>query len=371
MCLSRSECNERMTGKPITIVGGGLAGLTLGIGLRQRGVPVTVWEAGHYPRHRVCGEFISGRGQETLSRLGLRELFERAGAVNARTAAFFSATRSTPPRSLPAPAICLSRFTLDQLFANEFQKLGGELCAGQRWPAGGVHASTGSDRPKPELQPEGVVRATGRHLRPTENGWRWFGLKVHARNVPLTADLEMHVSPRGYVGLCRVNGGAVNICGLFRRRAGMSGSPQNWREWLRGQAGSPLNQRLAAAEFEENSFCAVAGISLRPQHAAARDACCVGDAITMIPPVTGNGMSMAFESAELAIEPLAAWSRGGISWTEASRTAAQRCDAAFARRLMWAKWLQRMMLTPSLQNVLIRLVSHSEWFWRTAFEWTR
>ena len=80
--------------KPITIVGGGLAGLTLGIGLRQRGVPAALWEAGHYPRHRVCGEFICGRGQETLARLDLRELLERAGAVGADTAAFFSATQS-------------------------------------------------------------------------------------------------------------------------------------------------------------------------------------------------------------------------------------------------------------------------------------
>ena len=65
--------------KPITIVGGGLAGLTLGIGLRQRGVPVSVIEAGQYPRHRVCGEFISGRGQETLTRLGLTEPLRQAG----------------------------------------------------------------------------------------------------------------------------------------------------------------------------------------------------------------------------------------------------------------------------------------------------
>ena len=56
--------------KPITIIGGGLAGLTLGIGLRQREVPVTIWEAGNYPRHRVCGEFISGNGQAVLERLG-------------------------------------------------------------------------------------------------------------------------------------------------------------------------------------------------------------------------------------------------------------------------------------------------------------
>src|SRR6202142_1414211 len=117
--------------KPITIVGGGLAGLTLGIGLRQRDVPVTVWEAGHYPRHRVCGEFISGHGQETLARLGLRELLERAGAVNAPTAAFFSATQSAPPRSLPARAICLSRFTMDHALAVEFRRLGGELLEDQ------------------------------------------------------------------------------------------------------------------------------------------------------------------------------------------------------------------------------------------------
>jgi menaquinone-9 beta-reductase len=360
-----------MAVKPITIIGGGLAGLTLGIGLRRRGVPVTVWEAGHYPRHRVCGEFISGHGQETLARLDLRGLFERAGAVNASTAAFFSTAQSAPPRPLPARAICLSRFKLDHALAVEFKKLGGELREGQRWPSAGVHASAGADRLKPELQPEGIVRATGRHVQPTENGWRWFGLKVHARNVALIADLEMHVSPRGYVGLCRVEGGAVNVCGLFRRRADENHVPQNWRDWLRGQAGSPLNRRLAAAAFEENSFCAVAGISLRPQRAAARAECCIGDAITMIPPVTGNGMSMAFESAGLAIEPLAAWSRGEISWTQTRQTLARQCDDAFARRLAWAKWLQRVMLAPSLQNVLVRLVSRSEWFWRTAFERTR
>ena len=39
--------------RTVTIIGGGLAGLTLGLALRQRDVPVTVCEAGTYPRHRV------------------------------------------------------------------------------------------------------------------------------------------------------------------------------------------------------------------------------------------------------------------------------------------------------------------------------
>ena len=343
--------------KPITIVGGGLAGLTLGIGLRQRGVPAALWEAGHYPRHRVCGEFICGRGQETLARLGLRDLLERAGAVGADTAAFFSATQSTRPLPLPSQAICLSRFTLDAVLAEKFRELGGELWEGKR------RSDADTD--------EGVVRATGRRLQTEEGGARWFGLKAHARNNPLTADLEMHVSSRCYVGLCRVNGGRVNVCGLFRRRAGESVGLQNRRELLRGPIGSPLHQRLASAEFDEDSFCAVAGLSLQPYRAAARTDCCVGDAITMIPPVTGNGMSMAFESAELAIEPLVAWSRGEISWAETRPQIARRCDAAFARRLAWAKWLQRFVLTPSLQNALVRFAARSDWFWRMAYEKTR
>jgi 2-polyprenyl-6-methoxyphenol hydroxylase-like FAD-dependent oxidoreductase len=243
--------------KPITIVGGGLAGLTLGIALRQRGMPVTLSEAGHYPRHRVCGEFISGHGQETLARLGLRDLLEQAGAVGADTAAFFSTTKSTGPRPLPARAVCLSRFTLDNLLAEKFRELGGELLEGHRRDG--------------EAVGEGVVRATGRHAQTEENGARWFGLKAHARDVTLAADLEMHVSPGGYIGLCRVNGGVVNVCGLFRQRAGEGNRRPDRFELLRGPIGSLLHQRLATAEFDEASFCAVAGLSLQPLRAASRN----------------------------------------------------------------------------------------------------
>jgi len=343
--------------KSISIVGGGLAGLTLGIGLRQSGVPVMIHEAGSYPRHRVCGEFISGRGQVTLARLGLRELLDQAGALTAQTTAFFSATKSTPPRPLPSPAICLSRFTLDAALAKKFRDLGGELLEGGRASVDNIG--------------EGVVRATGRRAEVEPGRVRWFGLKIHARNVPLAADLEMHVSPRGYAGLCKINGGEVNICGLFRKRADENVGIKNWRELLRGQPGSPLRQRLAGAEFDEGSFCAIAGLSLRPQQAVSHTEVCVGDAITMIPPVTGNGMSMAFESAELAIAPLVAWSRDEMSWSEGRLQIARDCDAAFARRLAWAHWLQRLMLTPALQNPLVVLVASSDRFRRLAFEKTR
>jgi menaquinone-9 beta-reductase len=343
--------------KPITIIGGGLAGLTLGIGLRQRGIPVTVWEAGHYPRHRVCGEFISGRGQDVLARLGLLESFRQAGSVLAHTAAFYLGRAASTVRPMSAPALCLSRFAMDALLAEHLRQSDGDLREDARW--------------REEDYGEGVVRANGRRLKPREDGCGWFGLKVHARNVPLAADLEMHCSQRGYVGFCRLGDGKVNVCGLFRRLASKPDSAQTWRDLLRGLPGTTLRERLAGADFDQGSFCSVAGFSLKPHRATSRNECCIGDALTMIPPVTGNGMSMAFEAAEMAIGPLADYSRGECLWSTARLRVAEACDHAFARRLAWARCLQWMMFTPLLRGRPGAAALHSNFLWRTMFTRTR
>ena len=341
----------------VQIIGGGLAGLTLGIGLRQRNVPVTITEAGRYPRHRVCGEFISGEGLNTLRRLDLRQIIEQAGAISAKTAAFFNHHSGTKPLELPEPALCLSRHKLDHLLAQEFRRSGGELLEGNR---GEISQAA-----------DGVVRATGRRARPEEEGFRWFGLKAHARGVELTADLEMHASRDSYVGLCRIENGYLNVCGLFRRAEKTESARLDPIEKLSGERGSALHQRLGNAAFDENSICSIAGLSLRPRRAREQNDCCIGDAITMIPPVTGNGMSMALESAELAINPLAHWSRGEISWQETSRQLADACDPAFGRRLRWASWLQSCAFQPFLQSSLLWLVGHSPACWRWCFALTR
>jgi 2-polyprenyl-6-methoxyphenol hydroxylase-like FAD-dependent oxidoreductase len=194
---------------------------------------------------------------------------------------------------------------------------------------------------------------------------------VHARNVPMAADLEMHASRLGYVGFCRLRDGEVNVCGLFRRPAGVTEEVGPWSEMLRGPGGTLLRERLAGAVFERDSFCSVAGLSLRPCRAAGQSECCIGDAMTLIPPVTGNGMSMAFEAAEMAIEPLDAYSRGESSWSEARQAVATACDGAFARRLAWARSLQWMMFTPLFRGWLGRMALKSDTLWDTMYALTR
>jgi len=345
--------------KTITIIGGGLAGLTLGIGLRQRNVPATIWEAGVYPRHRVCGEFISGNGQAVLQRLGLVDRCRRAGAIEAATAMFVSGRTRSPVRKLPAPALCLSRYKLDAVLAERFQELGGELKIKSRWTN--------------DANAEGVVRATGRLANPGRKPSGWFGVKAHVSRgatVHLEADLEMHVSHGGYVGVNRIGDGEVNVCGLLRMPANGPGR-ESKTDWLRGEKTSLLNDRLGSVEFEADSFCSVAGLDLRPRAAAETSDCCIGDTLTMTPPVTGNGMSMAFESAEIAIEPLREYCEGRSDWRETQRLIAQRCDTAFAKRLAWARLLQWMMTSPMRRGPLGVWLLRSEALWGLLFARTR
>ncbi|HEV2319250.1 MAG TPA: hypothetical protein VGV18_05840 [Verrucomicrobiae bacterium] len=345
--------------RPVTIIGGGLAGLTLGIGLRQRAIPVTLYESGDYPRHRVCGEFISGRGQMVLDRLGLFPDFRRAGAIYADTAMFLSATAKSPVRKMPARALCLSRYNMDALLAAKFQQLGGNLQ---------VHSRSSLDPGG-----EGIVSAIGRRLDPATNELRWFGVKAHLAGghaVALEADLEMHVLPDGYVGVNRINDGKLNVCGLFRARP-ETYRPETKMDWLLGPPNSQLRRRFLNARFEPQSFCSVAGIQLNPRRAASRRECCIGDALTMTPPVTGNGMSMAFESAEIALGPVAAYSRGEMNWNDVKRQIAARCDAAFSRRLAWARVLQWMMVARAVQGGLGEFLLRSDWVWQFMFARTR
>jgi menaquinone-9 beta-reductase len=305
--------------KPITIVGGGLAGLRLGIGLREFGVPVTIYEAGHYPRHRVCGEFISGTGYRSLEPLGIET--ERA-----RTAAFFSGPDKCWRFDLPEPAHCISRYQLDKALAGVFSAAGGKLICGTR----------------SQLNGEGTIHATGRRLHPVENGWRWFGLKAHATGIELEADLEMHLVPNGYIGICRLPEGRFNVCGLFRKRAG-----DTTRLTLAGS----LGPRFSNARWVEGTSAAVSGLCFCPPRTNGQ--CHIGDANAMIAPLTGNGMSMAFESAETAVQPLLHYARGDANWREAVQEIHLALEA-FRTRLDWGKRLQWAAFHPWLLSFCTR-----------------
>ncbi len=304
--------------KKIEIIGGGLSGLSLGIYLRNLGVPVRIVEFGSYPRHKVCGEFVCGVSTKVLEEMGIREIFK--GARHHKDMAWWMGDDLVMREQLPQQAMGLSRYRMDADLAAVFEAAGGELLVGTR-----VGPEDG----------EGRVWATGKRKRRGE----WIGLKVHARDVDLEG-LEMHVGKRGYLGLSGIENGRVNCCGLFRvdktaERKNMMAS------YLAMNGLQALHERFCSWDIDEGSFCATAGFDLGGQEKSG--AICVGDAALLIPPFTGNGMSMAIESSWLAGPWLAKFAKGELAWEEACQAFADDCENYFAKRMRLAGSLHPLL----------------------------
>ena len=322
--------------QPVEIVGGGLAGLSLGLALARLRVPVTVWETHAYPRHRVCGEFITGLDRGTVARLGLAPLL--AGALRHRTVVWHERGRPIHIQRLPRPALGLSRYALDARLAEALAAAGGELRTHCQVPL--------------EPAPAGRVFAAGRRRRPSP----WIGLKLHARGLRLAGDLELHLGDQAYVGLSAVEGGWINVCGLFRTRPMPSASPPLagggvLARWLEASGLARLAERLRLAEIDPASCCAVSALSFH-RESPPPGRLCLGDSYAMPPPFTGNGMAMALQSAALALDPLAAWARGEQSWPDTVRRVSARLQRHFRTRLASANALHSFLLEPRRQRWL-------------------
>lgn len=320
--------------KAITIAGGGLAGLALGIALRQRGVPVTIHEATTYPRHRVCGEFVNGVTEDTLAELGIRDLLD--GAHRHRATRWYRGGAEVLRAELPRPALGLSRYRCDDLLQRRFQELGGQLLTRSRLT------------PEPA---EGLVWAAGRRL---EKSGQWVGLKCHVSDLELSGDLEMHLGTGAYVGMTPIEEGRVNVCGLFPKSALASGEKKValFLSALQRCGMGELSGQLEAASIYEESFVGAAGFELGRQRVESA-LCTLGDSEAIIPPFTGNGMSMAFEAAECALEPLSEYAEGREPWHEVRDRIAERLRGRFRVRLGVARVVHPLFLHPVGQSALI------------------
>ena len=331
--------------KCVVIAGGGLAGLSLGIALRRNGVPVELHEAGDYPRHRVCGEFISGVEDETLEKLGILNAFEDAECLES---AVWSDRKGEIGR-MRVQARGISRWRLDERLRDLFVAQGGVLQERSRWSDDG----------------EGVVWATGRPRQTSP----WIGLKGHVLGLSMTSDLEMFVGSNGYVGLARIEEGKVNVCGLFRAsaRGEGRGSALIISTLQRGGL-CALADRLQAARWDESSICAVAGFGLGWQ---SPKGFCLGDASQMIPPLTGNGMSMAFESASLALDPALRWSEGKIKWDDAAQRVRDAQERKFRRRMRSAQALHAFLTSRWGTGLAVRVARSGVLPYEKLLSWVR
>jgi menaquinone-9 beta-reductase len=95
----------------VGIIGGGLAGLCAALHLKKLGYSVILWEKGEYPRHKVCGEYVSNETLEYLKFLGYDPFDYGAVKITELKVTHWDGSATSTP--LEQGAFGISRFLFD------------------------------------------------------------------------------------------------------------------------------------------------------------------------------------------------------------------------------------------------------------------
>src|SRR5579884_1706008 len=104
--------------RSLAVIGGGPAGCAAAMAALAEGCDVTLYEKARFPRHKVCGEFLSPEVLPVLEAMGLADSFFAAGPARLARAVLHIG-RTEKRFRLPEPAFSLSRHTLDRLLLEE------------------------------------------------------------------------------------------------------------------------------------------------------------------------------------------------------------------------------------------------------------
>ncbi len=288
-----------------------MAGCAAAIALARKGRSVTLIEREPTPRHKVCGEFLSGEALEDLHALGLD--VPSLGAVPVDYVRLAAARRAAEA-PLPFPAASLTRKALDTALIAEAVAVGVRVEQGRsvrsltRTTAGGWHATLddGTTRQAPT-----AFLATGKHdlrghTRPLDPE-QWIAFKMYYRLTPaqteeLSRASELMLYPGGYGGIQPVEGGVANLCCVVQQRYLPRGA-NRWQSFLaKIQQDCPhLAMRLAGAEPLLAKPIAVTHIPYGYIRRKTEDGLyCIGDQAAVIPSFTGDGISIALHTARCA-----------------------------------------------------------------------
>ena len=207
----------------VAVIGGGPAGTSAAITAARFGARVVLLEAGEFPRHKVCGEFVSAESLDVLRNLlrltpGAEQLLRTAPAID-RTRLFL-AGRVIRARVGP-PALSIPRYALDFLLWQAAKQAGVEARSGCE--VGTIHGSRPFllETSRGEVRAASVIVAAGRWSKfksrtPIPDGPKWIGVKAHYREHEPAQSTDLYFFEHGYCGVQPVADDIVNACAMVR-----------------------------------------------------------------------------------------------------------------------------------------------------------
>lgn len=343
----------------VIIVGGGLAGCTAATHLAEAGHRVAILEKGSFPRHKLCGEFLSPEVQDAFQSLGVIDDIRAAGSHDIDRACITSASGATFRCDLPGTAIGLSRYVLDELLFERARDAGAETYAGTRVTDISGSLDDGFTVASPDAQRTArvVLGAFGKRSTLDRKLDRPFlqrssdlvAFKAHFLGPSVPRTIEIHTFPGGYCGISHVENDRVNVCWIGRADALQSagGTPEKMID-ASLRKNPHLDDRLREAERVTDTFYAVSQVSLDAKEPFTHDVCMIGDTAGMIAPLCGDGMAMAITSAELATPHVDRFLNGQSSAAAFRSGYRTGWTDAFGRRMRLGRLAHAAAMRPAL-----------------------
>jgi len=352
------------TNPDVLIIGGGLAGLAGALHLSKKGLKVVLIEKNTYPKHKVCGEYISNEILPYLLWLDID--VSKLHPVSISKFEFTAQNGKTAKTRLPLGGFGVSRYELDHFL---FQKAVENGCTIVTETVtdisfeNDVFTITTSEE---MLSAKIVLGAYGKRSNIDQVLSRdfiskkspWLAVKGHYSGNFDEKLVALYNFQGGYCGVSKVENGIINICYLadfetFKKY-------KNIEEYQKSVLYK--NNKLKAV-FENSTSLfekpiTISQISFDKKEPVENHILMIGDTAGLIHPMCGNGMAMAIHSAKIASELVLDFYYGKIeSRSELEKKYIQEWKKHFSKRLFFGRLLAKALTHKNFTHVMTTIAA--------------
>ncbi|RAJ25738.1 flavin-dependent dehydrogenase [Gelidibacter algens] len=293
----------------VLIIGGGLAGLSAAIHLQKQGFDVMLIEKNEYPKHKVCGEYISNEVLPYLNYLGV-DVFA-LGAKNITKFEVSSAKSKLIAANLPLGGFGISRYALDEALYLKAKSVGVLFVVDTV-----MEVQFLDDQFSVETKENGkytskiVIGAYGKRTNLDvklnrnfiKNKSPYLAVKTHVKGDFPEDVVALHNFEGGYCGVSKVEDDSINLCYITNFEAF-----KKYKDIEEFQEKVLFKNTYLKSIFKNTtavfeSPLTISQISFDRKSPVEEHMLMCGDSAGMIHPLCGNGMSMAIRSAQIASE---------------------------------------------------------------------
>ncbi len=349
----------------VIIIGGGLAGLTSAIHLSKMGFEVIVIEKNHYPKHKVCGEYISNEVLPYFEWLNVD--IKELNPTHISTLQFSSESGRTIETKLPLGGFGVSRYTLDHALYLKALSQDCEIIEDQvnevifKDDFFEVHLASGKVLTS-KVVLGGFGKRSNLDLKMNrdflKNKSPWLAVKSHYRGEFKTDVVGLHNFKGGYCGVSKVEDDLLNICYLTNFKSFKKfKNIEEFQEKVVSQ-NPHLKNILGHSESFFEKPLTISQICFEKKENVEDHILMMGDTAGLIHPLCGNGMAMAIHSAKLASDQTIDFLSGKISRQEMEQNYSENWNINFKQRLWYGRILGSILEHSKLSEVLTNLITY-------------